>query len=76
MEGSNVATYRIYAVCNACGDLHTMGTTVSLSGGPVSKQSIADAYPNKDPPDFADHRVSFVRKSPLTMIAKLFRPLD
>ena len=51
MEGSNVATYRIYAVCNACGDLHTMGTTVSLSGGPVSKQSIADAYPNKDPPE-------------------------
>jgi hypothetical protein len=50
MEDSNVATYRIYAVCNACGDLHTIGSTISLTGGPVIKQSIADTYPNKDPP--------------------------
>ena len=45
-----MAMYRIYAVCNACGDLHTVGTDISLSAGPVNKQSIADAYPNKDPP--------------------------
>ena len=45
-----MATYRIYAVYNACGDLHTIGSTISLTGGPVIKQSIADTYPNKDPP--------------------------
>jgi hypothetical protein len=49
-EDIKVATYRIFAVCNACGDLHTTETTVSLPVGPVSKQSIADAYANKDPP--------------------------
>ena len=45
-----MAKYRMYAVCNACGDLHTMEMTINLSAGPVNKQSIADAYPNKDPP--------------------------
>ena len=50
MEDSNVAMYHICAVCNACGDLHTMGNNISLPGGPVNKQSIAEAYPNKDPP--------------------------
>jgi hypothetical protein len=45
-----VAMYHVFGVCNACGDLHTMGITVSLSGTPLNKQSIADAYPNKDPP--------------------------
>ena len=45
-----MAMYRVDAVCNACGDLHTTGTTISLSAGPTSKQSIADAYANKDPP--------------------------
>ena len=41
--------YQISAVCNACGDLHTVGTIFSLPGGPVNKQSLAD-YANKDPP--------------------------
>ncbi len=50
MEDSNVAMYYISAVCNACGDLHIVGTAFSLPGGPVNKQSIADAYANKDPP--------------------------
>jgi hypothetical protein len=45
-----VATYRVSAVCNACGDLHPMGTTVSLPGAPV-KQSMAQAFPKKNPPD-------------------------
>ena len=45
-----MAMYRISAVCNACGDLHTTEITISLSAGPVNKQSIADAYANKDPP--------------------------
>jgi hypothetical protein len=45
-----VAVYRICAVCNACGNLHATETTISLPVGPVNKQSIAEAYPNKDPP--------------------------
>jgi hypothetical protein len=45
-----MAMYVICAVCNACGNLHTMETTISLPAGPVNKQSIADTYPNKDPP--------------------------
>ena len=49
MEG-NVMMYQIAAVCIACGDLHTVGRIFSLPGGPVNKQSIADAYANKDPP--------------------------
>ena len=51
MEDSNVGMYYISAVCNACGDLHTVGTAFSLPEGPVNKQSIADAYANKDPPN-------------------------
>ena len=45
-----MATYQISAVCNACGDLHTVGTIFTLPEGPINKQSIADAYANKDPP--------------------------
>jgi hypothetical protein len=45
-----VATYHVFGVCNACGDLHTMGISISLPGAPINKQSLADAYPNKDPP--------------------------
>jgi hypothetical protein len=42
--------YQISAVCIACGGLHTMETTISLPVGPVNKQSIGEAYSNKDPP--------------------------
>jgi hypothetical protein len=56
-----VAMYHVYAVCNACSDLHTIGITVSLLDGPRTKQSIAEAYANKDPPSnvaaLKDHRV-------------------
>ena len=45
-----MAMYRICAVCIACGGLHTMETTISLPVGPVNKQSIGEAYSNKDPP--------------------------
>lgn len=45
-----MAIYNVCAVCNACGDLHTTGITVSLNGGPTSKQSIGEAFANKDPP--------------------------
>jgi hypothetical protein len=42
--------YNVCAVCNACGDLHTTGITISLNEGPASKQSIEDAFASKDPP--------------------------
>ncbi len=45
-----MAMYNVCAVCNACGDLHATGITVSLNGGPTSKQSIGEAFANKDPP--------------------------
>ena len=45
-----MAMYYVCAVCNACGDLHTTGITINLAGGPVSKQSVAEAFPGKDPP--------------------------
>ena len=45
-----MAMYRICAVCIACGGLHTMETTISLPLGPLDKQSIREAYSNKDPP--------------------------
>jgi hypothetical protein len=45
-----MAMYNVCAVCNACGDLHTTGISVSLIGGPASKQSIEEAFANKDPP--------------------------
>jgi hypothetical protein len=45
-----MAMYHVCAVCNACGDLHTTGITVSLNCGPANKQSIAEAFTNKDPP--------------------------
>ena len=41
--------YQVWAVCNACGDNHTMGTAVSLPGE-LFKQSIARAFSNKTPP--------------------------
>ena len=44
-----MAMYQVWAVCNACGDNHSMGIKVNLSGEPV-RQSLAGAFPNKDPP--------------------------
>jgi hypothetical protein len=43
--------YQVHGVCIACGDLHATGVTVTLSDGPAKKESIAFAYPAKDPPD-------------------------
>ena len=45
-----MAMYNVCAVCNACGDLHKTGITINLAEGPVNKQSIGEAYSNKDPP--------------------------
>ena len=50
-----MAEYDVFAVCNACGDLHPLGISVTLEDGPAKKkQSIADAYEGKDlPPSLA-----------------------
>ena len=45
-----MAEYDVFAVCNACGDLHPLGISVTLDDGPANKQSIADGYEDKDPP--------------------------
>jgi hypothetical protein len=37
-EDTSVATYQVFAVCNACGDLHKVGITVSLPGATVDKR--------------------------------------
>ncbi len=39
--------YNVYALCNACGDLHPMEISVTLDDGPVEKQSIGDRYEAK-----------------------------
>jgi hypothetical protein len=56
-----MAEYDVFAVCNACGDLHPLGISVTLDDGPANKQSIADAYEDKNlPPSLAalkDRRV-------------------
>ena len=56
-----MAEYDVFAVCNACGDLHPLGISATLDDGPANKQSIADAYEDKDfPPSLAalkDRRV-------------------
>jgi hypothetical protein len=50
-----MAEYDVFAVCNACGDLHPLGISVRLADGPAKKkQSIADAYQGQDlPPSLA-----------------------
>ena len=46
--------YDIFALCNACGDLHPTGISLILDNGPLNKQSIADAFAGQDlPPDVA-----------------------
>ena len=50
VEGTIMARYNVFAVCNACGDVHPMEVVVMLQGGPTSKQSIGDRYQGKDLP--------------------------
>jgi HD-like signal output (HDOD) protein len=45
-----VATYQVSAECNACGELHTTGIVITLNGGPVNKQHLAEAFPKRDRP--------------------------
>jgi hypothetical protein len=45
-----VATYDVYAFCNACGDLHSTGISVSVEGPRIEKQSIAERFRGKELP--------------------------
>ncbi len=45
-----MAKYNIFALCNACGDLHPMEIFVMLESGPTSKQSIGDRYRGRELP--------------------------
>ena len=49
-----MATYDAHALCNACGDLHSMGLSVTLEGPRIKKQSIAEKFHGKElPPNIA-----------------------
>ena len=45
-----VATYDVYGLCIACGDLHSMGISVTLEGPRTAKQSIAERFRGKELP--------------------------
>ena len=42
--------YDSLAVCNACGEAHSTGITITLQNGPRKKQSVADAFVGEDLP--------------------------
>src|SRR4030095_6431774 len=48
-QGTIVPKYDVFAVCNACGDAHSTGTSINLAGA-VKKRSIATAYRGKNVP--------------------------
>jgi len=49
-----MARFSISVSCNACGDIHPMGLSVTLDEGSVGTQSIADTYSRTDlPPNLA-----------------------
>ena len=49
-----MAAYDVYALCIACGDLHSMGISVTVAGPQITKQSIAERFHGKElPPTIA-----------------------
>ena len=42
--------YDVYALCIACGDLHSMEISVTLEGPRLAKQSIAEKFRGKELP--------------------------
>jgi hypothetical protein len=52
IEGTQKPTdrYSVIAFCNKCGGMHDMGVSIILSDGPGKRQSICDAYKNKNLP--------------------------
>ena len=40
--------YDVYALCIACGDLHSMEISVTLEGPRLAKQSIAEKFRGKE----------------------------
>jgi hypothetical protein len=45
-----VAAYDVYALCIACGDLHSMEISVTVAGPQITKQSIAEKFRGKELP--------------------------
>jgi hypothetical protein len=46
----SMARYSVSAFCNKCGGMHDMGLSIMLSDGPGKRQSLCDAYKNKNIP--------------------------
>jgi hypothetical protein len=42
--------YDIFALCNACGDIHPTEIVITLQSGPRQKQSVADTLAGKELP--------------------------
>jgi hypothetical protein len=40
----NMARYTLFVFCRECAGVHEMGINVTLTDGPVERQSIGDAY--------------------------------
>jgi hypothetical protein len=45
-----LSKYDIFALCNACGDVHRTGNAIMLLTGPRQKQSVAAAFAGKELP--------------------------
>jgi hypothetical protein len=45
-----VAAYDVYALCIACGDLHSMDLSFTLEGPKIMRQSIAERFRGKKLP--------------------------
>lgn len=45
---NTLAKYSVYALCIACGDLHSMDVSVAVENGPMTKHSIGQTYQGKD----------------------------
>jgi hypothetical protein len=44
---SNGKSYGVFVSCNKCGGMHEMGVSVTMTDGPMVKQSIASLYDGK-----------------------------
>jgi hypothetical protein len=43
-------SYAVFVSCNKCGEMHDLGVTITMTEGPVAKQSIASLYDGKTLP--------------------------
>jgi hypothetical protein len=40
-------SYGVFVSCNKCGEMHDIGISVTMTDGPIAKQSIASLYDGK-----------------------------